>query len=159
VALVALAGSREAPAATASSGSVPEKPGATAIGSQTQTEAKLAERFARARSLGAQHGSASYYSDKFAGRSTASGAPYEPHGYTAAHRSLPFGTVLRVTRVDGGQVVFVRVTDRGPFGPRGRILDLSRAAAERLGMLRAGVVKVKCEVMEYGPRKPRRRRR
>jgi rare lipoprotein A len=123
------------------------------------TEQQLAERFTGVRPLAVQHGSASYYADKFAGRSTASGAPYEPRGFTAAHRSLPFGTVLRVTRVDGGQVVYVRVTDRGPFGVRGRILDLSRAAAEQIGMIRAGVVKIKAEVVEYGPRKKRRRRR
>lgn len=120
----------------------------------------LAERYARARPLAVQHGSASYYSDAFAGRRTASGATYEPRGMTAAHRSLPFGTVLRVVRSDGARSVYVRVTDRGPYGPKGRILDLSRAAAEELGMLRAGVVKVKLEVVEYGqPRKPRRRRR
>jgi rare lipoprotein A len=123
------------------------------------TSEQLAGRFAKARALSVSHGSGSYYADKFAGRSTASGAPYEPRGFTAAHRTLPFGTVLRVTRKDGGQVVYVRVTDRGPYGPRGRILDLSRAAAERLGMLRAGVVKIKVEVLEYGPRKSRRRRR
>jgi rare lipoprotein A len=122
------------------------------------TSDELAERFGRARALSVQSGSGSYYSDVFAGRSTASGAPYEPRGFTAAHRNLPFGTVLRVTRSDGGQVVYVRVTDRGPYA-RGRILDLSRAAAERLGMMRAGVVKIKIEVLEYGPRKPRRRRR
>ncbi len=124
------------------------------------TSEQLAQRYARARALSVQHGSASYYSDAFAGRSTASGAPYQPHDFTAAHRSLAFGTVLRVTRTDGGQSVYVRVTDRGPFGPRGRIVDLSRAAAERLGMMRAGVVKVKVEVVELGPpRKARRRRR
>jgi len=121
---------------------------------------QLAERYARARALSVQQGSASYYSDAFAGRNTASGTPYQPHGFTCAHRNLPFGTVLRVTRTDNGQSVYVRVTDRGPYGPRGRILDLSRAAAERLEMMRAGVVKVKAEVVEYGaPRKPRRRRR
>jgi rare lipoprotein A len=120
---------------------------------------QLEARFGKARALSVLSGSGSYYADKFAGRSTASGAPYEPRGFTAAHRSLPFGTILRVTRKDGGQVVYVRVTDRGPFGPRGRILDLSRAAAERLGMIRAGVVKIKVEVLEYGPRKQRRRRR
>ncbi|MDF3066279.1 MAG: Rare lipoprotein precursor [Polyangiaceae bacterium] len=121
---------------------------------------QLAQRYARTRALAVQHGSASYYSDAFAGRSTASGAPYQPHDFTAAHRNLTFGTVLRVTRRDSGQSVYVRVTDRGPFGPRGRIVDLSRAAAEHLGMLRAGVVKVKVEIVEYGPpRKPRRRRR
>jgi len=122
------------------------------------TSEQLAGRFGSKRALSVQQGSASYYSDAFAGRSTASGAPYEPHEFTAAHRSLPFGSVLRVTRRDGGQVVYVRVTDRGPFA-RGRIVDLSRAAAERLGMMRAGVVKVKLEVVEYGPPKKRRRRR
>lgn len=123
------------------------------------TSDKLAERFGKVRALSVQQGSASYYGDAFAGRPTASGAPYEPTGFTAAHRSLPFGTVLRVTRSDGGQSVFVTVTDRGPYGPRGRIVDLSRAAAERLGMLRAGVVNIKLEVVEYGPRKSRRRKR
>jgi rare lipoprotein A len=123
------------------------------------TTEQLAQRYGKTRPVAVLRGSGSYYADKFAGRATASGAPYEPSGYSAAHRHLPFGTVLRVTRVDGGQVVYVRVTDRGPFGPRGRILDLSRAAAERLGMLRAGVVKLVVEVVELGPRKPRRRRR
>jgi rare lipoprotein A len=146
----------------------PENPGENAQLSPAQasrdafaTSEQLAERYGKARALAVQQGSGSYYSDAFAGRKTASGAAYEPQGFTAAHRSLPFGTVLRVTRKDGGQSVYVRVTDRGPFGPRGRILDLSRAAAERLGMLRAGVVKIKVEVVEYGPHKsaPRRRRR
>jgi rare lipoprotein A len=124
------------------------------------TSEQLEARFGKLAPLSVLVGSGSYYADKFAGRSTASGAPYEPRGFTAAHRTLPFGTVLRVTRKDGGQVVYVRVTDRGPFGPRGRILDLSRAAAEHLGMLRAGVVKIKVEVLEYGPKKkPRRRKR
>lgn len=122
------------------------------------TSDKLAERFGKTRALSVQQGSASYYGDAFAGRPTASGAPYEPTGFTAAHRSLPFGTVLRVTRSDGGQSVYVTVTDRGPYGPRGRIVDLSRAAAERLGMLRAGVVKIQLEVVEYGVRKARRRK-
>jgi rare lipoprotein A len=123
------------------------------------TSEQLAQRYGQARALAVLQGSGSYYSDAFAGRPTASGAPYEPSGFTAAHRSLPFGTVLRVTRVDGGQRVYVRVTDRGPYGPRGRILDLSRAAAAHLGMLRAGVAKLEVEVVEYGPKKPRRRRR
>jgi rare lipoprotein A len=122
------------------------------------TSEQLAQRYGKTHVLAQQQGSASYYGDSFAGRSTASGAPYEPRAFTAAHRNLPFGTVLRVTRVDGGQAVYVQVTDRGPYGPRGRILDLSRAAAERLGMLRAGVVKVHVEIIEYGARKPRRRR-
>jgi len=103
-------------------------------------------------------GVAAYYDTNYHGR-TAAGEPYDPHKFTAAHRTLPFGTVLRVTRVGSGQRVYVRVTDRGPYGPRGRILDLSRAAAEHLGMLRAGVAKIEVEVVEYGPRKSRRRRR
>jgi rare lipoprotein A len=130
------------------------EPGAATSVSSEQ----LAARYGHSRVLSVQVGTGSYYADKFAGRSTASGAPYEPEGFTAAHRSLPFGSVLRVTRKDGGQVVYVRVTDRGPF-TRGRILDLSRAAAERLDMLRAGVVSIRVEVLEYGPRKPRKRRR
>jgi rare lipoprotein A len=133
----------------------PERP----VGKETSpTSEQLAGRFGNRRALSVQQGRASYYSDVFAGRSTASGVPYEPQQFTAAHRSLPFGSVLRVTRRDGGQVVYVRVTDRGPFA-RGRIVDLSRAAAEHLGMMRAGVVKVKVEVVEYGPPKRRRRRR
>src|SRR4051812_26018767 len=67
------------------------------------TSDQLAARFARARVLAVQSGSGSYYSDAFAGRATASGVAYEPRGFTAAHRNLPFGTVLRVTRLDGGQ--------------------------------------------------------
>jgi rare lipoprotein A len=111
---------------------------------------QLAERFGSSRALSVQSGSASYYSDSLAGRPTASGIPYEPQAFTAAHRKLPFGSVLRVKRKNGGQVVYVRVNDRGPYGGRGRILDLSRAAAEQLGMLRAGVVEVRLEVVEYG---------
>jgi rare lipoprotein A len=114
---------------------------------------QLQKRFGSSRALSAQLGSASYYSDALAGRPTASGAPYEPRAFTAAHRSLPFGSVLRISRTEGGQVVYVRVNDRGPYTGGGRILDLSRAAAEELDMLRAGVVKVRLEVVEYGPRK------
>jgi len=92
-------------------------------------------------------GRASYYSDSLAGNSTASGEPYDPRAMTAASRDLPFGTRVRVTRVDTGATVEVRVNDRGPFGDRSRILDLSRAAAEQLGMIRAGVVDVRAEIL------------
>ena len=71
-------------------------------------------------------------------------------GYESAHRSLPFGTVLRVTRSDGQRAVYVRVNDRGPFGDSERILDLSRGAFERLGKLRIGVIDVRAEVVVYG---------
>ncbi len=85
-------------------------------------------------------GKASYYADSLAGRSTASGEPYDPRAFTAAHRTLPFGTWVEVRRADGRSAL-VRVNDRGPFA-KGRVIDLSRAAAEALGMVRAGVVEV-----------------
>lgn len=95
-------------------------------------------------------GRASWYGPGFAGRPTASGEPFRPARRTAAHRSLPFGTVLRVTRTDTGQHVRVVVNDRGPTA-KGRILDLSRGAARRLHMLEAGVVPV--ELVVVGCRK------
>ena len=120
---------------------------------------RLAERYAAAAPLAAFSGEASYYSDRLAGRSTASGEPYDPRAFTAAHRSLPFGTVVRVVRSDPPAAVYVKINDRGPFA-RGRVLDLSRAAAESLSMLRAGVIPVRAEILEYGPKpQPKKRRR
>ncbi len=92
-------------------------------------------------------GQASYYHNSLSGRPTASGEPYDPKKLTAANRTLPLGTRLRVTRIDNGKSVVVRVNDRGPFGRRTRILDLSRAAAAELDMLRAGVVQVQAQVL------------
>jgi rare lipoprotein A len=114
------------------------------------TQEQLAAQCGSSRPLRTYRGEASYYSDALAGRTTASGAPYDPAAFTAAHRSLPFGTVVRVRRLPRGPAVYARVTDRGPFGRRGRIIDLSRAAAERLGMLRIGVVPVVVEVLRLG---------
>jgi len=87
-----------------------------------------------------EHGKASYYADSLAGHKTASGERYDPRAFTAAHRTLPFGTWIVVSRSDGRSVK-VRVNDRGPFA-KGRVVDLSRAAAEAIGMIRAGVVEV-----------------
>lgn len=96
-------------------------------------------------------GRASGYADSLAGNCTASGDVYQPREHTAASRELAFGTVLRVIRVDTGAVTLVRVNDRGPNGrDRSRILDLSRAAAEDLDMLRAGVVSIRAEVLQEG---------
>jgi rare lipoprotein A (peptidoglycan hydrolase) len=89
-------------------------------------------------------GLASFYADSLRGRPTASGAPYDPEALTCAHRSLPFGTRLRVTEVVHGRSVVVTVNDRGPFVP-GRIVDVSRAAAAALGMLERGVAQVRVE--------------
>ena len=96
--------------------------------------------------LATQTGKASYYARKFQGRKTANGERYDRREMTAAHRRLPFGSIVRVTNLKNGRSVVVRINDRGPWG-RGRIIDVSEAAAEEIGMIRAGVVRVKVEVM------------
>jgi rare lipoprotein A len=101
--------------------------------------------------LATAEGSASYYANSLAGRRTASGVPYRPRAMVAAHRTLPFGTRLRVENLANGRVVEVEVVDRGPF-TRGRILDLSRRAAEELGFIRQGHTRVRIDVLEYGER-------
>ena len=95
---------------------------------------------------GGQRGMATFYGDEQGGK-TASGEPFNKHGLTAAHRSLPFGTRVRVTNTKNGRSVIVRINDRGPYGNRGRIIDLSEAAARRLDMIDAGVVPVIVEVV------------
>jgi rare lipoprotein A len=102
------------------------------------------------RGLPETRGKASYYAEKFVGRATANGEIFDQDVLTAAHRSLPFGTRVRVTRVDrfDKPSVVVRINDRGPF-KRGRIIDLSKKAARRLQMIRDGVVEVKLEVVSY----------
>lgn len=92
-----------------------------------------------------QSGLASWYGDDHAGKKTADGERFDPHALTAAHRSLPFGTVARVTNVQTGKSVKVRITDRGPYERR-RIIDVSAAAAAVLGIHRGGVVPVRVEV-------------
>ncbi len=89
-----------------------------------------------------QVGLATWYGDALAGHRTASGEPFDPRAMTAAHRTLPLGTWVLVTRPDTGQTVRVRINDRGPFGDPRRVIDVSRAAAERLEMVRLGVVRV-----------------
>jgi rare lipoprotein A len=97
---------------------------------------------------GRQAGLASWYGPGFRGRRTASGTVHTGAALTAAHRSLPFGTLLRVTNLRNGRAVVVVVDDRGPF-VRGRVIDLSLAAARRLGMVRDGVVPVRLEVVRW----------
>ena len=92
-------------------------------------------------------GQASWYGGKFHGRKTASGERFDKRALTAAHRTLPFGTMVRVTSLSTGRTVVVRINDRGPFERRERIIDLSEAAAEALGMKSAGVVRVKLKVL------------
>jgi rare lipoprotein A len=90
-------------------------------------------------------GMASYYGREHAGRRTASGEVFDMNEMTAAHRTLPFGTRVRVTNLANGREVTVRINDRGPFR-RGRILDLSYAAARRLGIVGRGVARVRVAV-------------
>ncbi|EMV9186101.1 septal ring lytic transglycosylase RlpA family protein [Escherichia coli] len=89
-------------------------------------------------------GTASYYGKAHHGKRTASGERFNQNALTAAHRTLAFGTRVRVTNLDNGRSVVVRINDRGPFG-RGRIIDLSKAAAEQLNMLRSGTAPVRLE--------------
>ena len=91
-----------------------------------------------------QRGLASWYGES---QMTASGERFDRHAMTAAHRSLPFGTRVRVTNQHNGRSVVVRINDRGPYGGHGRIIDLSEAAARELHMIDAGVVPVTLEVM------------
>lgn len=91
-----------------------------------------------------EEGQASYYADKFEGRATASGEIFQQRKLTAAHKTLPFGTEVRVTNLQNKKSVLVRINDRGPF-VRGRIIDLSSAAAQEIDMIRAGVVPVRIE--------------
>jgi len=97
-----------------------------------------------------QVGLATWYGTSFAGKKTASGERFDPTAMTAAHRKLPFGTWVEVRRVDTGSVVRVRITDRGPWGDDRKIIDLSQAAAERLGVVAAGVAKVELRVVSSG---------
>ncbi len=86
-------------------------------------------------------GLASYYGGKFIGRQTANGEIFTANKFTAAHRTLPFGTMVKVTNMTNNKFAIVRINDRGPF-IKGRIIDLSEAAAKKIDMLQAGVVKV-----------------
>jgi peptidoglycan lytic transglycosylase len=93
---------------------------------------------------GVEEGEASWYGPGLYGHRTASGEVLRPGDFTAAHRTLPFGTCLRVVNLDNGRSVQVRVNDRGPFAA-GRIVDVSEAAARALGMRGRGVVRVRLE--------------
>lgn len=92
-----------------------------------------------------ERGIASVYADKFDGRRTASGEIFRQSQPTAAHRRLPFGSVLKVTNLANGRSVLVTVTDRGPHGNRKRVLDLSRSAAQQLAM--SGIAPVEVEIV------------
>lgn len=96
-----------------------------------------------------EYGKAGYYADSLHGRKTASGQKYDKYEYTCAHKTLAFGTKIRVTRLDNKKSVIVRVNDRGPF-VEGYVVDVSRAAAEEIGLIKIGVARVKVEILEAG---------
>ena len=93
-------------------------------------------------------GKASWYGEAFHGRQTASGETYDMHAMTAAHKTLPFGTRVRVQEVGTGRSVVVRINDRGPFVD-GRVIDLSYQAAREVGMVNAGVTEVELDILQW----------
>ncbi len=94
---------------------------------------------------GGQTGIASWYGGKFHGRTTANGETYDKNAMTAAHRTLPFDTLVKVTNLANGKSIRLRINDRGPF-VKGRIIDVSRRAAEKLGFRIDGTTRVRIEV-------------
>ena len=97
-----------------------------------------------------QVGTASYYSKKFEDHKTADGERFKSDGFTAAHRTLPLGTRVRVTNLRNGRSVIVRINDRGPFSHH-RIIDLSPAAARAIGVRNQGLMRVKIETLDQQP--------
>jgi rare lipoprotein A len=94
-------------------------------------------------------GTASYYADKFHGRKTANGEIFNMHDLTAAHKTLPFGTIVKVTNLKNNKSVKLRINDRGPF-VKDRIIDVSLAAAKELDMLGTGTAEVRIDILESG---------
>lgn len=117
-----------------------EAPAGAAASGGRDRPARGAPRAAPPREVGI----ASFYAHRFHGRTTASGARYDMHALTCAHPTAAFGTRLRVTELDSGRSVIVTVNDRGPF-VRGRIVDLSLAAAKKLGIVERGLARVRVE--------------
>jgi rare lipoprotein A len=105
-------------------------------GSQPRVETKPAMR-----------GTAVWYGGKHHGGPTASGERFDKNAMTAAHRTLPLGTVVRVTHLNNGRSVVVRINDRGPYGKKGRIIDLSEGAAKKLDMISSGVAPVELTIV------------
>jgi rare lipoprotein A len=125
-------------------------PGRIASAGRALVLVALACALPPAPALAAGEGMASYYGRGFHGRRTASGQRFDQHAMTAAHRTLDFGTRVLVTDKRTGRSVVVTITDRGPF-KRGRVIDLSRGAAQRLGMAAAGVAPVRLKVVGHEP--------
>ena len=95
------------------------------------------------------YGEASYYADKFHGRKTANGEIFDMYKISAAHKTLPFNTLVQVTNLENQKSVVVRINDRGPY-KKGRILDLSYRAAQEIDMISSGVVRIKAKIVKLG---------
>ena len=108
---------------------------------------KLVEALIESSARRISTGVVSWYGDKFHGRKTASGEKYDKHELTAAHKSLPFGTKVKVTNIRNGKSVVVEINDRGPYA-KSRVLDLSQAAFSEIGHTNTGVMKVEYEIIK-----------
>lgn len=103
------------------------------------------------------NGITSFYADDFHGKITANGETYDMYGLTAAHKTLPFNTLVKVTNIDNKRSITLRINDRGPYA-KGRILDCSYGAAVKLDFVANGTAKVKIEVIEFGDNKYMKRK-
>lgn len=112
----------------------------------TITKDKISEKQEKVEELKKFRGYASFYSDKFNGQKTSSGEIYDKDKLTAAHPDLPFGTIVEVRNLTNNKKIRVRINDRGPF-ISGRIIDLSRSAAEAIGMIQTGIVEVEITII------------
>ena len=120
------------------------------------TSVRMINNSGRNQVFSVEKGIASWYGKDHAGRLTANGEKFKPRRMTAAHKTLPFDVIVRVTNLKNGRHVVVRINDRGPY-VKGRIIDLSQRAAKKLDMLEDGIVPVRVEVLKYP--EPRKRRR
>ena len=102
--------------------------------------------------LKTEYGIASYYGEKYHGRTTASGEVFDMNKVSAAHREHPFGTIARITNLKNNRKIVLRINDRGPF-IEGRIIDLSYAAAKELDFIKEGIIEVKIEILKWGDKK------
>ncbi len=123
-----------------------DAPPLTAIANMPSATPKAGKAGVKERVTGRRKGMASWYGPGFHGRLTANGERYNQNGLTAAHKSLPFGTRVRVTNLNNGRSITVRINDRGPYA-RGRIIDLSKGAARIIGLMNSGVAPVQIEIL------------
>ena len=137
------------PPAEAENAPAPEKPAANPPGKKEEPESDLAEPSisADARPIDTEFGKASWYGPPYHNRRGSNGEVYNMHAMTAAHRTYPLGSIVRVTNVKTGSAALVRITDRGPFIP-GRVVDLSLAAAQKVDVWKPGIAEVKVELMQ-----------